>query len=201
MRRLSSRVHAAASRYCGTAGCTVPSARYGRRLTGLGYLWPWAWRFGQGQARSDREPLPAPVWLVPARAGVVEYEAQHRVARHSWANLNDLHHCHIFASRCRRATHTAGLFVPKPRTDADYQRRSTPGLGEAVRVGWGVNWSRGCNRPCAPLVSGYSIAVSRPRGARPKGRTGAPKPQPPKPEAPELEVPKLAVAPAEAPPR
>ncbi len=70
MRGPSSRIDAAASRYCGTAGCTVPSARYGRPLTGLGYLWPWAWRFGQGQARSDREPcFRVLFWSRPCSSG------------------------------------------------------------------------------------------------------------------------------------
>ena len=169
MRGPSSRIHAAASRYCGTAGCTVPSARYGRRLTGLGYLWPWAWRFGQGQARSDREPLPAPAWLVPARAGVVEYEAQHRVARHSSANLNDLHHCHIFCVQVQ----TRYPYSWPLRPEAKYRRglpapqHAWAGRGRSGRLGgWGVNWSRGCNRPCAPLVSGYSIAVCQDPGGQ-----------------------------------
>ena len=46
----------------------VPSARYGRRLTRLGYL--WAWRFGQGQARSDREPcFRVLFWSRPCSSG------------------------------------------------------------------------------------------------------------------------------------
>ena len=169
MRGPSSRIHAAASRYCGTAGCTVPSARYGRRLTGLGYLWPWAWRFGQGQARSDREPLPAPVWLVPARAGVVEYEAQHRVARHSWANLNDLHHCHIFCIQVQARYPYSWPLRPeaKYRCGLPAPQHAWPGRGRPGRLGgWGVSRSRGCNRPCAPLVSGSSIAVCQDPGGQ-----------------------------------
>jgi hypothetical protein len=158
MRGPSSRIHAAASRYCGTAGRTVPSARYGRRLTGLGYLWPWPLtRFGQGQARSDREPLPAPVWLVPARAGVVEYEAQHRAARHSWANLNDLHHCHIFCIQVQ----TRYPYSWPLRPEAKYRRglpapqHAWPGRGRSGRLG--VNWCHaavtGPVRPWFPAVA------------------------------------------------
>jgi len=37
-------------------------------------------------------------------------------------------------------------------------------FGSAGRLG--VNWSRGCNRPCAPLVSGRNIAVCQDPGGQ-----------------------------------
>src|SRR5271165_167526 len=65
-----------------------------------------------------------------------------------------------FASRCRRATHTVGLFVPKPSTDADYQRRSTPGLGEAVRVGWAAGGLTGHAAVTGPVRRWFPAIAS-----------------------------------------
>ena len=52
------------------------------------------------------------------------------------------------------ASRTAGLFVPKPSTGVDCQRRSTPGLGQTVRGRLPVSTAVGGD--CYSL--GYSVA-------------------------------------------
>jgi hypothetical protein len=65
------------------------------------------------------------------------------------------------------------------RPQAKYRRglpapqHAWPGRGRSGRLGgWGVNWSCGCNRPCAPLVSGHNIAVCQDPGG--PGRKAGP---------------------------